>query len=334
MKIIIKIALIITLISTSTISFAKSFADREEVQEFIEHMVTKHKFNKQNLNDIFASVDSSEDIIRLISKPYETLDWGRYRKLFITKDRIKKGVKFWQAHEAILEKLEKQYKVPAEIIVSIVGVETFYGKNKGSYPVVQALSTIAFDYPKRATYFRKELEQFLLMTKEQNLDPRSVTGSYAGAMGIPQFMPSSYRNFAVNHTGTGSVDIINSNDSALASVANYLRKNGWKDEKDKINQAIITGNKYKSFITEKLVRPKHTLEILNRNGVLASKKLQKSDKLSLITLEADNNNEYWLVDNNFYTITTYNRSFNYAMAVYQLSQEIKKAKHNENKTTM
>ena len=326
LKFFVRASIAIILVGISSVAFAKSFGDRAEVQAFINTIAAKHKLDKEQLNKVFAKYDTSEDIIKLISKPYESLDWGRYRKIFLSKERAKKGAKFWQENEDTLAALEKKYKVPAEIIVSIVGVETYYGKNKGKYPVIQALSTLAFDYPKRAKFFKKELEHFLVMTKEQNLDPLSIKGSYAGAMGIPQFIPSSYRNFAVGFKSNKSVDIVNDLDSALASVANYLRKNGWKDEKTKVNQAMVSGKKYKKFITSKLKRPNHTLAILNNNGILASKKLQKSDKLSLIKLEVGNNNEYWLTDNNFYVITTYNRSFNYAMAVYQLSQENKETK--------
>lgn len=331
MKSFFKAATAIALIGFSSISLAKGFSDRKEVQNFIDSMVTKYKFDKQKLHSIFSQYDRSDDVIKFISRPYEALDWGRYQKLFITKERVVKGVKFWNKNSNTLSALEKKYGVPAEIMVAIVGVETYYGKNKGKYPVIQALSTLSFDYPKRAKFFKKQLEEFLIMTKEQSLDPLSIKGSYAGAMGIPQFIPSSYRSFAVGFNGKKPVDIINDTDTALASVANYLKKNGWKREPYKINQAIVSGDTYKSFITTKIGKPKYTLQKLNKNGILASKKLQKSDKLSLIKLETGNNNEYWLVDNNFYVITTYNRSYNYAMAVYQLSQEIKKQKQNESK---
>ena len=179
---------------------------RQDVDAFINTMVTQHQFNRTELNTLFEHVNLNQSIVDAMNKPHEKLPWYKYRTLFVTDEHVKGGLAFWNQHEAALKRAEKQYGVPAEIITAIIGVETRYGKMTGKYPVIDALSTLAFNYPPRAGFFRKELSEYLLLTREEHIDPLSLKGSYAGAMGHPQFMPSSYRNFAIDFDHDGNRD--------------------------------------------------------------------------------------------------------------------------------
>lgn len=320
-----------TLTSASKIKFNK----RKEVKQFIKEMSKKHNFNKKDLNDLFGKFHTSSEILGYISKPYEQSNWGKYSKNFLNKNRINQGLEFWEKNSKALTMAENQYGVPAHIIIAIIGVETFYGKHKGNYPVVESLLTLSFDYPKRASFFKKELEEFLLLTREKNLDPLELKGSYAGAMGIPQFISSSYRNFAVNFKDNPSkkVDIINDISTAIASIANYFKLHGWQPKQPIVHNAWVKGKAYKSFISSITEKPKYSLQLLTNNKIYPNANLKKTDKFSLIELDTGKNKEYWLGAENFYVITRYNHSYNYAMAVYQLGMEIKKLKekHDGNK---
>lgn len=275
-----------------------TFASRKEVQKFIQHMQKKHGLNKKELNAMFNEFGTETKILRLMSKQYEALPWYRYRDTIVTEKRVKEGVEFWQQHQALLKKAEKQFGVPAEIIVAILGLETSYGKITGNYPVLQALATLAFDYPRRAIFFRGELEHFLLLVNEGSLHPITTRGSFAGAMGTPQFMPSSYRRYAVDFSGTGKRDLIHDMADVIGSVANYMKENGWKK-----NEKIITASHLR-------------------------KNLHSSQKGKLITLQknANHDKEHWIGLHNFNVIMRYNHSTHYAMAVYQLSQQIRTLK--------
>ncbi|HEV2524731.1 MAG TPA: lytic murein transglycosylase, partial [Gammaproteobacteria bacterium] len=236
--------------------------------------------------------------LRLMSKQYEALPWYRYRDTIVTEKRIKEGVQFWTEHKDLLKKAEEKFGVPAEIIVAILGLETSYGKITGNYPVLQALATLAFDYPRRAAFFRGELEHFLLLVNEGSLDPITTRGSFAGAMGTPQFMPSSYRRYAVDFSGTGKRDLIHDMADVIGSVANYLKANGWKK-----NENVISG-----------------LRLKGNNNLLQKGKLIELQK------NANRDKEQWIGLNNFKVILRYNHSVHYAMAVYQLSQKIRTLK--------
>ncbi|MBT4963899.1 MAG: lytic murein transglycosylase B [Francisellaceae bacterium] len=301
------------------------FHKREDVNDFISYMEKKHHYSKTELTKIFSQVSSSQEIINKISKPAEGLTWDRYRKIFISDKRIKAGAKFWKENLKLLEKAEAKYHVPADIIVSIIGVETFYGEMKGGYPVVQALATLAFDYPRRAKFFRSELEAFLLLSKENNLDTLNLEGSYAGAIGIAQFMPSSYRAYARNFENKGSVDLINNKAHAIASVGNYLREFGWKDNQEVIHKAYSTSNKYQDIkAPHHKPKPEYNLKALAQYNVFPqTKSLSSKDTFALIEFTNGQNNDLYLAQNNFYVITRYNHSSNYALAVYQLAGAIK-----------
>lgn len=308
-------------------ALASSFAERADVKEFIEDMALKHNYNKNSLYNIFNKYDSSQEVLSKLSKPYESLTWPKYKKLFITKQRINDGVKFWKEHAKAIAQAQKEFQVPAEIIVAIIGTETSYGKATGNYPVLQSLATIAFDYPKRSSFFKKELEEYLLLVKEQNLDPITMKGSYTGAIGIPQFMPSSYRKYAINlNNKDGKIDIANNTNSAIASVANYFKMHGWEPNGKIVHKAKVSGNSYKNIISATVEKPKYTINKLRKNNIHYSANLQPQLKLSLIELDLGNKKDYFLVENNFYVITLYNKSYNYAMVVYELSKALKVAK--------
>ena len=196
-----------------------NISNNKEIQQFINEMVSKHGFDKAELVDVIARARVSDTVLEAISRPAEALPWYKYRPIFLQQDRIRQGVKFMQKHKTVLDKAEKAYGVPREIITAIIGVETRYGRNTGRYKVIDSLVTLAFYYPKRSRFFRGELEQFLLLSREQDLDPHEVTGSYAGAMGISQFISSSYRNFAVDFDIDGKTDIWNNPTDAIGSVA-------------------------------------------------------------------------------------------------------------------
>ena len=304
---------------------SEKFNERPEVQKFIQHMVQKHHFDANQLNQWFSKVSIQPKILAAIAKPAEKLPWYKYEPIFVTSKRINEGVVFWDQNKPALEKAEKQYGIPAEVIIAIIGVETFYGRQQGQYNVLDSLSTLAFDYPPRSKFFLSELEEFLLLAREEKWDPSQIRGSYAGAMGKPQFMPSSYRKFAVDFSAHGKRDLLNDTDDSIGSVANYFKEFGWEKGGEIIIPALAIGEKFKPHIASKF-NPEPTLS-LNQVTELGIK-LNGSHKLkdqpfALIVLEGKSGPEYWLGAKNFYVITRYNHSDHYAMAVYNLSQKIK-----------
>jgi len=299
-----------------------SFLKRKDVQSFIQKMVTKHQFKESELTQWFMAIRPRPDIIDAISNPAEgTLSWHKYRKIFLIKKRIDGGVSFWKQHRALLERAEKETGVPANIIVAILGVETLYNKYKGRHAVMESLATIGFDYPKRAKFFLGELEQFLLLAREEKVDPLSLKGSYAGAMGGPQFISSSFRHYAVDFDNDGKRDIWNNPADMIGSIANYFKIHGWKKGQAITVNANITGSQFKSVITRKL-KPKLSLNELNKIGISSHSPLNEEQKATLIELDQPDKKEYWIGLNNFYVITRYNHSAMYAMAAFQLSEAI------------
>lgn len=284
-KIYCLISLIILLLQTVV---AKTFDTRPEVQEFIINMAKKHNFEEQELMSLFNQYKTNQEILQKIANPSEKLCWGKYKNLLLTRDRVIKGKEFLQQHKNKLQQAEQHFGVPKEVITAILGVESSYGAITGKFPVLEALATLAFDYPARQKFFRSELEHFLLLTKEKNLDPTKITGSYAGAMSPAQFISSSYRAYAVDFSGSGDQDLNNMH-NAIGSIANYFNKHGW-----------------------------------TKGGKIATKINKKSSNINNNILEfihENNKKEYWQAFNNFIVITKYNNSNNYAMAVYQLAKE-------------
>lgn len=297
------------------------------VKDFINEMVKEHKYDRDDLNTLFAKVQKRTSIIKAISRPAEGKPWYQYRPIFLGKERIELGVKFWNENEALLQRAHEQFGVNPETIVAIIGVETRYGKHKGGYPVVEALSTLGFFYPPRSPFFRKELKEFLLLAREEKMDPYELTGSYAGAMGQPQFMPSSFRQYAVDFDHDGKRNIWTNNADTIGSVANYLKRHGWKKDQDIAFPAKVSGKEYKQVVEQGL-KPSLTISKLKGKGIKADNHLNNDTSAALIELENRFSNEYWLGLDNFYAITRYNHSALYGMAVFQLGQEIIKLRSN------
>ncbi len=295
---------------------------RVDVEEFINRVASKSDYNEQQLLSLFSKVKHQRHLFERMNKPAEKLEWYQYRKIFLTEKRISKGIEFWKKNSNLLDKVVQKYNVPAEIIVAIVGVETFYGVYKGKSPVFDTLVTFAFDYPKRAKFFTEELEQFLLLAKTNDFDVRSVKGSYAGAMGMPQFISSSYRHYAVDFDGNGQANLFDSLPDVLGSVANYFRRHGWQSGQA-VAYPLQYSNKNQIKIPATGVKPAHDIALLERAGFSSKASISDSNKLALIKLKQKKTDEYWAGLKNFYVITRYNHSELYAMAVYQLSQKIK-----------
>lgn len=296
---------------------AMSFADRPDVQNFIARISNKNHFDQTWLTDLFSQVSTNDKIIQLITKPSESKPWYFYRSLFITHRKIKNGLVFWRENATALRQAEQTYGIPASLIVAIIGVETDYGNIRGRYKVLEALSTLAFDYPPRARFFQNELEQFLLLSREQSWMPETVYGSYAGAMGMPQFMPSNYRHYAVTFHQTHQVNLFNDPDDAISSIANYFRAHGWQPGQPVAMPAYVLGEDNLPLASRK---PKYTVVELEQFGVHPKHTVAKGVKTMLIRLDEGKQTQYWLGFNNFYTIMRYNSSPLYAMAVYQLSE--------------
>ncbi len=294
-----------------------------EVQAFIDEMVAEHAFDRDQLTGVFSQAQRRDDIIELMSRPAEKrLEWGEYRKIFLTQSRIDGGVAFWDANERILQQAEEKFGVDAQVIVAIIGVETRYGGNTGSHRVLDALSTLAFDYPPRSTFFRGELAHYLILAREENIDLLSTTGSYAGAMGYGQFIPSSYRHFAVDFDGDGVRDLWDSPMDIIGSVANYMYVHGWDLGATVTTPATVAGDRY-SKLLEQGIKPKTPVAEMQASGVTPASPVPGDAAAALIELVNTQGPEYWLALNNFYVITRYNHSPLYAMAVYQLSEEIR-----------
>lgn len=309
-------------LSTTAPVLASGYSEHPQAKKLIAELAAEPEFNQQSLQQLFSQAEKKQSILDAISRPAEkSIPWFKYRKIFLGKKRIDKGVEFWQENQVALAKASQQYGVPEEIIVAIIGVETHYGRITGSYRVIDALSTLAFDYPRRSPFFTKELKHFLHLAKEQGQDPLSLKGSYAGAMGYGQFMPSSYRHYAVDFDGDQLADIWNNPTDAIGSVANYFKRHGWQTGQPVVETARL--NKvYQTELANKSLKPKYTVASLAKAGFRPAVKLVAESPASLVKLEAKKGDKYWIGLHNFYVITRYNHSRMYAMAVYQLSQEI------------
>lgn len=311
-----------SLLACSVTLSAGSYQSSPAVDKFIDEMVSEHKFDKAELKTLFAKAEKKQSIIDAISRPAEKrLTWGEYRDIFIKPKNIQQGVQFWKDNADVLKKASEQYGVPEEVIVAIIGVETRYGQNKGSYRVLDALSTLAFDYPPRSSFFRGELKSFLLLAREQKQEPTSLIGSYAGAMGYGQFIPSSYRAYAVDFSGDGFTDIWNNSTDAIGSVANYFARHHWRTGEPVTLRAKVSGNVDDSLVNQSL-KPYTTVGELKAKGFAPAVTVPEKSVATAMKLEARNGTEYWVGLHNFYVITRYNHSRLYAMAVWQLSQEI------------
>lgn len=307
---------------------AQAYDNPAQLEPFISEMTREHGFAEEALRELFAEAQRQQAIIDAISRPAERVkSWKEYRPIFITEARIAQGVSFWQQHGEALARAEREYGVPAEVIVAIIGVETFYGRHTGTWPVLDALATLGFDYPPRATFFRKELREFLLLTREQQVDPRTLKGSYAGAMGLPQFMPSSLRAYAVDFDNDGRIDIWNNPVDAIGSVASYFQRHGWVSGDPVVSRARVRGSKVEQGLTQGL-EPVMSVNDLRAFGWAPRQKIDGNYAVTAFRLEGEAGAEYWMGLPNFYVITRYNRSVMYAMAVHQLSEALR-TRHQE-----
>ena len=318
---LITITLTIGMILSTPCLWAIPSNFESKILGFVREMSDKHDYAYSDLKEIMSLANYQQKIIDAISRPAETLPWHRYRAIFLTSERAREGVEFWHANADLLQRAEEKYGVPPEIIVAIIGVETRYGKHDGGYRVIDALSTLAFGYPKRSSFFRKELEEFLLLIREEEVNPQTAKGSYAGAMGKPQFIPSSYRAYAVDFDGDGKRDLMDNNSDVIGSVAAYFKRHGWVRDKPIAVRVRGVKKRHKRFIKAGM-KPGIRIDQLRKSGLKFDRSLPSSAISSLIHLEGAAGDEYWLGLENFYTITRYNHSNLYAMAVYQLSREI------------
>jgi membrane-bound lytic murein transglycosylase B len=300
---------------------------RPEIREFIGEVASRHGFPEAELENILLRAQFQPGIINTISQPATSKPWHEYRPLFITPKRVAGGVAFWNAHAETLGRARREYGIPEEIIAAIIGVETFYGAQTGKHRILDALTTLAFDYPRRAIFFRDELEQYLLLQREKNTDVFGTKGSYAGAIGIPQFMPSSYRKYAVDFDNDGKIDLSGSTADAIGSVANYLKSYGWEAGQAVAIPALVNSEKYREALFTGNW-PSYTVADVRTLGITPQVNVPGNPYATVIELENRGGNEYWLGFNNFYVITRYNRSVNYAMSVLQLAEEIRVARNS------
>jgi len=296
-------------------------ATQESVSQFIDAMGEQHGFDKAGLWQLMDGVVIKDDILAKMAKPAEAMPWFKYRKLFLTEERIAAGVKFWRDNADVLEKARQRYGVPPEIITAIIGVETFYGRHTGKYRVLDALSTLAFAYPPRSEFFQSELASFLLLCREQNLNPALPLGSYAGAMGMPQFMPSSFRSYAVDFDGDNKIDLGHGKGDVIASVAHYLKRHHWRPGQPIAVPMTAKDQAYKAKLTRSL-KPDLRLAELESLNLMITAPLALSEKIKILELNQEQSVELWATLENFYCLTRYNHSALYAMAVFQLSQSI------------
>lgn len=325
-KWLLKSALIWVFLIGAPSTYANTGYDsRVEAQRLIAEL-SAEGLDEAALTQWLSQAKRKDSILKAISRPAEKrLNWGEYRKIFITKGRIEQGVAFWNTHRKALQRAEKNFGVPAEIIVAIIGVETRYGKNMGSYRVLDALATLGFDYPPRSEFFLKQLKAFFQLTHQQKLNPTLLKGSYAGAMGYGQFIPSSYLSYAIDFDQDGKIDIWNNPVDAIGSVANYFKSFGWQEAEPVITPVVFNSALKKEMISTELL-PEITLKEWQAEGVSSDQGLDKSQKATLIRLQGDESVHYWFGLANFYVITRYNHSQLYAMAVYELSQAIREVK--------
>lgn len=329
-----RLAVLALLLLSAAPAAAVTVEEYPDLDVIIDTLVKQHRFDRVGLRKLFTSVTLRPDVVVAMERPREGLPWHEYRRSFVSEERIKLGAKYWADHRDALAQAESRYGVPAELIIAIIGVETRYGANRGDYSALEALLTLALTYPRRAEFFRQELTEFLLLARELKLDPRTIKGSYAGALGIPQFMPRSYRQYGVDFDNDRKRDLLANSTDAIGSVANFLRGHGWETGEPVIDETDIKGPLYtwpKQFGTEPVLRVREwlTYGIFPRREATSPLTTGDNERpAALLTLDGEMGPLYYLGYNNFYVITRYNRSKNYAMAVYELSRMIR-LRHQE-----
>ncbi len=324
-----RLTLSLTLAFCSAVSQAGYFDQREDVRAFVADVAARNQLKEKDLLDALADAEPLPKVVDLIKPPTQpgVRSWKRYRARFLDAPRISGGVKFWQEHRATLEEASAQTGVPAEIIVGIIGVETIYGRNMGNFSALSALATLAFDYPPRAELFRRELEALFLLARDQGHPVQSYLGSYAGALGLPQFLPSSLRNFALDGDGDGLINLRSSPKDAIFSVANFLAIHGWQ----KGGRVVLPTHLQDpaidfSPLVQAGIEPRLDAQTLARYGISTEIPLDEQDRFTLVDfITPDEPTQYWLGLQNFYVITRYNRSSFYAMSVVDLGRTVRLA---------
>lgn len=311
--------------AAAMIAAETALAQRElapEIEAFINEVSHKHGFDRAALRRTFGQVRPRAAIIRAVMSPVTARPWHEFRARLLDASRIRSGVRFWQEHAATLERASREFGVPEEIVVATIGLETMFGRHTGSFRVLEALTTLAFHYPPRAELFRGELEEYLLLARELGFDATAARGSYAGAMGIPQFLPSSYRKFALDYDGDRRRDLWGTPQDAIGSVAHYYRAHGWRTGEIVIAPVEIGGSDADAVLAAG-IEPRLTVAELRRLGVVPLVPVEETLAAALIMAETESGPRHWLAFHNFYVITRYNRSVNYALAVHELARELR-----------
>jgi membrane-bound lytic murein transglycosylase B len=297
--------------------------DRPEVREFIAELAAAHDIEAAEIERVLSQAEVQTSIIEAMERPAErTKPWHEYRDIFITEKRIDAGLAFWREHRDTIARISADTGVPPEILLGIIGVESYYGRITGRYRVIDALATLTFEYPPRAKFFRRELAEFIVLAREEKVDPLTALGSYAGAMGSPQFIPTSYRAYAVDSNGDGRRDLWNSWEDVIGSVANYFVVHKWRPGEEVTSRATLA-ERFAGAVPEKnSLKADASVAALSNDGVVFATGLPGEASARLIAFEGAAGPEYWVGFHNFYVITRYNRSAMYAMAVWQLGSEI------------
>ncbi|HZT62389.1 MAG TPA: lytic murein transglycosylase B [Burkholderiales bacterium] len=305
-----------------------SYQNRKDVKEFVAEMVKKHGFSRRELTRVLGQARYQPGIVRAMEQPPESAlaSWQAYRAIFLKPERIEAGAQFWTKNAEALKRAAGEYGVPEEVIVGIIGVETTFGRNIGTYRVIDALATLTFDYPKRSAYFRGELEHYLVFSRDQKIDPLRVKGSYAGAIGIPQFMPGSYRRFAVDFDGDGRINLATSPSDAIGSIGNFLKSHGWVRGEPAALGAEVSGDAWRKLAGSGIV-PATRVSDLSAYGIKLAASLPGETLCALIELESPGQpSDFRVTLKNFFVLTRYNRSNLYAAAVLDLAAEIARAR--------
>lgn len=306
----------------SPASGAEALDPTAEIEPFVVRMAEIHGVPESQTRALLSDARVLDSVLEAVQRPAERKPWYSYRKIFITEKRIARGVDFWREHAQSLTRAADRFGVPPEIIVAVIGVESFYGVHRGRIRVLDALATLGFRYAKRSEFFLSELEEFVLLSNEEHLDARRVKGSYAGAMGIAQFISSSYRHYAIDFDGDGSRDLMQSPKDAIGSIANYLSVHGWRPGAAIAVLAEVDGDAFRSVV-EQGMKPHASLASIRAKGVSFATYAAEEELGALLEFETRNGNEYWVGLTNFYVITRYNHSRLYALAVFQLAQRIR-----------
>jgi membrane-bound lytic murein transglycosylase B len=309
---------------TATTSFdATAQQQSTEVEGFIQEQVQEHQLDEDKVRQWLSKAKKNEEVLEAIQRPWEAKPWYQYYPIFLTEKRLEAGLKFWRKHEETLERAEQKYGVPAQIIVAIIGVETFYGSYMGKYSVLDSLYTLGFHYPPRSKFFRSELGEFFQLASEEGWNVTQAKGSYAGAMGFGQFISSSYRHYAVDFDGDGQRDILTNPVDAIGSVANYFAMHKWQQGQP-VAQPLDESQNWKELVSDGMKPNLKRSDIEDKGYELPSHSaVNDKTKVRVFEFETEQAHEYWLGYDNFYVITRYNHSPLYAMAVYQFSEQLK-----------